>query len=176
MLKTDRKKSEQIGVFPKQGAQIGINGEIGTNRDDFGGSDKSQLAVMNAWLLGIVFSLTVCSLSGPVLRDTARVSQRYPPIARYGVLVSQHGQLGAIPPPPFLSVSPLESNCMQSGGAIPHENKANGCDTPSAILSRKGIVRYGGGVSRTGPLSLFFSNTKGSTIQLAIFFFPTERL
>ena len=26
-----------------------------------------------------------------------------------GFLVSQHGQLGAIPPPPFLSVSPLES-------------------------------------------------------------------
>ena len=26
-----------------------------------------------------------CNLSGPVLRDTARLSQRYPPIARYGV-------------------------------------------------------------------------------------------
>ena len=34
-----------------------------------------------------------------------------------GSSVSQHGQLGAIPPPPFLSVSPLES--MRSGGAIP---------------------------------------------------------
>ena len=34
--------------------------------------------------------------SGPILRDTTRVSQRYPPIVRYGVLVSQHGQLGAI--------------------------------------------------------------------------------
>ena len=45
-----------------------------------------------------------------------------------GFLVSQHGQLGAIPPPPFLSISPLES--MQSGGAIPNENKANGYDTP----------------------------------------------
>ena len=81
-----------------------------------------------------------------------------------GFLVSQHGQLGAIPRPPFLSISPLES--MQSGGAIPppqkgylgdtcaipYENKANGCDTPpSAIRSRKGIARYGG-VSRTGPL------------------------
>ena len=33
----------------------------------------------------------------------------------------------------------------------PHENKANGGDTLSAILSRKGIVRYGG-VSRTGQL------------------------
>ena len=46
-----------------------------------------------------------------------------------------------IPPPPFLSASPVES--MRSGGAIPaqqgylsdtgaisYENKANGCDTP----------------------------------------------
>ena len=49
------------------------------------------------------------SLTGHVLGDTARLSQRYLPIARYGVLVSQHGQLGAIPPPPFLRVSPLES-------------------------------------------------------------------
>ena len=28
-----------------------------------------------------------------------KLSQRYPPIARFGVLVSQHDQLGAIPPP-----------------------------------------------------------------------------
>ena len=34
-----------------------------------------------------------------------------------GFLVSQHGQLGVIPPPHFLSVSPVES--MRSGGAIP---------------------------------------------------------
>ena len=111
-------------------------------------------------------------LSGPVSRDTARLSQRYPPIiiARYwafGVsLVSQHGQLGAIPPPPFLSVSPLES--MRSGGAIPPPSKGvsqrcfarypmktrqSGAIPPSAVLSRKGIVRYGG-VSRTGPLRI----------------------
>ena len=29
--------------------------------------------------------LGISALSGPVLRDTARLSQRYPPIARYGV-------------------------------------------------------------------------------------------
>ena len=90
-------------------------------------------------------------LSGPVLRDTARLSQRCPRIARCGgFLVSQHGQLGAIPPPPFLSVSPLES--MRSGGAmpppqkgylgdtcaIPYENKANGCDTPLCDTISKG--------------------------------------
>ena len=49
------------------------------------------------------------------------------------------------PPPP--------KGYLSDAGAIPYENKANGCDTPSAILSRKGIARYGG-VSRTGPLSL----------------------
>ena len=53
-------------------------------------------------------------LSGPVLRDTARLSQRYPP---YCALWGFGGQLGAIPPPLFLSVSALES--MRSGGAIP---------------------------------------------------------
>ena len=107
-------------------------------------------------------------LSGPVLRDTARLSQRYPPIARYGVfqnLVSQHGQLGAIPAPLFLSVSPLER--MRSGGAIPPHSKGvsqrylrdtlwkqgkMGAIPPSATLSRTGIARYGG-ASRTGPLS-----------------------
>ena len=93
------------------------------------------------------------SLNGPVLRDIARLSQ--------------HGQLGAIPPPPFLSISQLES--MRSGSAIPpppHKKgisailarypvkaRQNACDTPSAILSRKGIARYGGGgINRIGPL------------------------
>ena len=57
-------------------------------------------------------------LSGPILRDTAALSQRYPPSLRtMGLLVSRHGQLGAIPPPPCLSISPLES--MRSEGAIP---------------------------------------------------------
>ena len=65
--------------------------------------------------------------------------------------------MGAIPPPPFLSVSPLES--MRSGGAIPPlkrgisailarypmKTRQMGAIPPSAILSRKGIARYGGG-------------------------------
>ena len=103
-------------------------------------------------------------LSGPVLRDTARLSQRYPLLRAMGFLVSQHGQLGAIPPPPFLSISPLES--MRSGGAIPppqkgylsdtsaipYENKANGCDTPLCDTISKGYCKRYGWVSRTGPL------------------------
>ena len=41
----------------------------------------------------------ICTLSGPVLRDTARLSQRYPLLRAMGFLVSQYSQKGAIPPP-----------------------------------------------------------------------------
>ena len=73
---------------------------------------QSSAASVSSW----------CALSGPVVRDAATLSQRYHPIARCGAfgvsfLVSQHGQWGAIPPPPCLSVSLLAS--MRSGGAIP---------------------------------------------------------
>ena len=60
--------------------------------------------------------------SGPALRDTVRLSQRYPVLRDMGFSVSQHGQLGVMPPPPFLSVSLLES--VRSGGAIPPPAKA----------------------------------------------------
>ena len=40
-----------------------------------------------------------------------------PLLRAMGFLVSQRGQLGAVPPPPFLSISSLEG--MRSGGAIP---------------------------------------------------------
>ena len=85
-----------------------------------------------------------------------------------GFLVSQHGQLGAIPPPPFLSVPRLE--CMRSGGAIappppqkghlsdtcarPHENKAKRVRYPPLRYYLEKVLRDMGGVSRTGPLSL----------------------
>ena len=77
-------------------------------------------------------------------------------------------KLDAIPPPPFLSVFPLES--LQGGGAMhpphkrgsisailarhPMKTRQNACNTPSAILSRQGIARYEG-VSRIGPLRPF---------------------
>ena len=79
-----------------------------------------------------------------------------PLLRAMGFLVSQHGQLGAIPPPPFQSISPLES--MRSGAAIPPlkrgisailarypmKTRQMGAIPPCAILSRKGIARYGG--------------------------------
>ena len=97
-----------------------------------------------------------CAIPRDYLSDT-------PLLRAMGFLVSQHGQLGAIPLPPFLSISPFES--MQSGGAIPPlkrgissiparypmKTRQMGAILPSAILSREGIARYGG-VSCTGPL------------------------
>ena len=101
-----------------------------------------------------------CAILRDYLSDT-------PLLRAMGFLVSQHGQLGAIPPPPFLSVSPLEH--MRTRGAIPPlkrgisailprypmKTRQMGAIPPSAILSRKGIARYGG-VSRIGPLSARF--------------------
>ena len=93
-----------------------------------------------------------CAIPRDYLSDT-------PLLRAMGFSVSQHGQLGAIPPPPFLSVSPLES--MRSGGAIPppqkgylsdtcaipYENKANGCDTPLCDTISKGYCAIWGGIS-----------------------------
>ena len=98
-----------------------------------------------------------CAMPRAYLSDT-------PLLRALGFLVSQHGQVGAIPPPPFLRFSPLERACevgvryppppqkgyLSDTCAIPYEKKAKWCDTPSAILSRKGIVRYGGGYLAPG--------------------------
>ena len=74
------------------------------------------------WTNGAQSSLKVSVLTG-VVAPYCAIPRDYlsdtPLLRAMGFLVSQHGQLGAIPPPPFLSISPLES--MQSGGAItPH--------------------------------------------------------
>ena len=99
------------------------------------------------FVYGLVFLVApYCAIPRDYLSDT-------PLLRAMGFLVSQHGQLGAIPPPPFLSVSPLES--MRSGGAIrppqrgisailaryPMKTRQMGAIPPSAILSRKGIAR-----------------------------------
>ena len=57
-------------------------------------------------------------LSGPVLRDTARLSQRYPPIARYGVFGVSTWPIGCDTPSPF-------SECFPLG-----EHAKWRCDTP----------------------------------------------
>ena len=98
-----------------------------------------------------------CAIPRDYLSDT-------PLLRAMGFLVSQHSQKGAIPPPPFLSISPLREHAkwgcdtppLQRGisailARYPMKTRQMGAIPPSAILSRKGIARYGG-VSRTGPL------------------------
>ena len=127
-------------------------------------------------------------LSGPVLRDTARLSQRYPPIARYGVFVASTWSIGCDTPSPFSEHFRLES--MRSGGAIPPlkrgisailarypmKTRQMGAIPPSAILSRKRIARYGG-VSRTGPLRwgglLTLKEAEHSCPNFKVFFLDT---
>ena len=98
-------------------------------------------------------------LSGPVLRDTARLSQRYPPIARYEVFGVSTWPIGCDTPSPFSERFPLgehakwrcDSPLKRGISAIlaryPMKTRQMGAIPPSAILSRKGIARYGGGIS-----------------------------
>ena len=103
------------------------------------------------------------SLSGPVLRDTARLSQRYPPIARYGVFDVSTWPIGCHTPSPFsecfaplrackveVRYPPPSKGYLSDTCAIPYENKANGCDTPCCDTISKGCCAIWG-VSRTGP-------------------------
>ena len=88
-----------------------------------------------------------------------------PLLRAMGFLVSQHGQLGAIcPPPPFSEHfpplgghakwrcgTPLRRGISAILARYPMKRRQMGAIPPSAILARKGIARHGG-VSRTGPL------------------------
>ena len=107
------------------------------------------------------------SLSGPVLRNTARLSQRYPPIARYGVFGVSTWPIGCDTPSPFSERFPLweqakwrcDTPPLRKGisailARYPMKPRQMGAIPPSTILSRKDIARYGG-LSRTGPLSQF---------------------
>ena len=93
-----------------------------------------------------------CAIPRDYLSDT-------PLLRAMGFLVSQRGQLGAIPPPPFLSVSPLgehakwrcdtppQKGYLSDTCAIPYEHKANGCDTPLCDTISKGYCAIWGGIS-----------------------------
>ena len=115
----------------------------------------------------IVFFSRPYPLSGPILRDTARLSQRYPPIARCGVFGVSTWPIGCDTPSPFserfplnwraceveVRYPPLKRGISAILARYPMKTRQMGAIPPFAILSRKGIARYGG-VSRTGPLSL----------------------
>ena len=103
------------------------------------------------------------NLSGPVSRDTARLSQRYPPIARYGVFGVSTWPIGCDTPSPFSERFPCgehakwrcdttrgpppQKGYLSDTGAIPYENKANGCDTPLCDTISKGYCAIGGSIS-----------------------------
>ena len=99
------------------------------------------------------------TLSGPVLRDTARLSQRYPPIARYGVFGVSTWPIGCDTPSPFSERFPLgehakwrcdtppQKGYLSDTCAIPYENKANVCDTPLCDTISKGYCAIWGGIS-----------------------------
>ena len=55
----------------------------------------------------IFWSFIQRDLSGPVLHDTARLSQRYPPFARYGVFGVSTWPIGCDSPSPFSERFPL---------------------------------------------------------------------
>ena len=102
----------------------------------------------------------ISNLSGPVLRDTARLSQRYPPIARYGLFGVSTWPIGCDTPSPFsesfpcgghakwrCDTPPPQKGYLSYTGAIPYENKANECDTPLCDTISKGYCAIGGGIS-----------------------------
>ena len=127
-----------------------------TKRSENAGSNENLSCRFPSILQGRNLVAPYCAIPRDYLSDT-------PLLRAMGFLLSQHGQLGAIPPPPFLSVSPLEH--MRSRGAIPppqkgylsdtsaipFENKANRCDTPLYDTISQGYCAIWG-VSRTGPL------------------------
>ena len=99
------------------------------------------------------------SLSGPVMRDTARLSQRYPPIARYGVFGVSTWPIGCDTPSPLSVHFPLREHAkwtcdtppqkgyLSDTCAIPYENKANGRNTPLCDTISKRYCAIWGGVS-----------------------------
>ena len=92
-----------------------------------------------------------CAIPRDYLSDT-------PLLRAMGFLVSQHGQLGAIPPPfserfpheehaKWRCDTPPQKGYLSDTGAIPYENKANGCDTPVCDTISKGYCAIWGGIS-----------------------------
>ena len=122
-------------------------------------SPKGRHKRFRVWCSACRARMARRDLSGPVLRDTARLSQRYPPIARYGVFGVSTWPIGCDTPSPFPERFPLGEHakwrCDKGISAIPArypmKTRQMGAIPISAILSRKGIARYGG-VSRIGPL------------------------
>ena len=143
--KTKKKNTRKIGKRKKQG-----------NR-------KKKERVREKWEKVHQEAL---DLSGPILRDAARLSQRYPPIARYGVFWHLNmANWVRYPPPPFLSVSLLGEQAKWRGDTPPSKGVSQRYWRDTLSKQGKSVryppLRYSlervlcdmGGVSRTGPLS-----------------------
>ena len=93
---------ELPGKSPKtSGEARGTSGEVrGLSRSS---GEPDSLPVTRQ----ICLQIKQGGLSGPVLRDTARLSQRYPPIARYGVLGVSTWPIGCDTPSSFYERFPL---------------------------------------------------------------------
>ena len=132
--------------------------------------NKANSTVFGPCFCPIFASYVGVGLSGPVLRDTARLSQRYPPIARYGVFGVSTWPLGCDTASPFSERFPLgehaEWRCdtppqkryLSDTCAIPYENKANGRDTPLCDTISKGYCAIWGGISLWAAKVLGFQN------------------
>ena len=99
-------------------------------------------------------------LSGPVLRDTARLSPRYPPSLRaMGFFAVSRWPIGCDTPFPFSDRFPLgehakwrcdtppQKGYLSDTCAIPCKNKAKGRDTPLCDTISKGYCAIWGGIS-----------------------------
>ena len=97
--------------------------------------------------------------SGPVLRDTARLSRRYPLLRAMGFFGVSTWPIGRDTPSPFSEWFPLgehakwrcdtppQKGYLSDTCAIPYENKGNGCDTPLCDTISKGYCAIWGGIS-----------------------------
>ena len=115
-------------------------------------------------------SPNICSLSGPVPRNTARLSSAIPRIVRYTVFGVSTWPIGCDTPTPFSERFPLgehakwrcdtppppQKGYLSDTCAIPHENKENACDTPLCDTNSKGLYAiWGGGISHWAAKPFF---------------------
>ena len=107
-------------------------------------------------------------LSAPILRDTARLSQRYPPIARYGVFGVSTWPIGCDTPSPFSERFPLgehakwrcdtppQKGYLSDTCAIPFENKAKCMRYPPLRYYLERVMcAIWGGISHWGAQNIF---------------------
>ena len=114
-------------------------------------------------------------VSGPVLRDTSAITPPY--CALWGFWCRNMTNWVRYPPSPFAEPFPLGEHAKWRCDTPPQrgisailaryhmKTRQNGCDTPSAILSRIGIARYGGGILHWAAKCSSAPNEARGTVQ-----------